>query len=125
MVHCRASHIDAGILRLGILLEFRGDLDMAGAPRSHRCLIDAVESGDFVIVDLTEVGDIDESGLYALGAALRESRELGRDFILIAEPASRAGKALVDAGITSSVRVFDSLQGAVTSARSEALAAAS
>jgi anti-anti-sigma factor len=125
MVHCRASHLDAGVLHTGILLEFRGDLDMASAPRTHRCLMDAAESGDFVIVDLTKVEYIDDSGLYALEAGLRESRELGRDFIMIAAPRSAVRRALESAGFAPSAGMHDSLNRVLASVRMGSFAAAS
>ncbi len=123
MVHCRASHLDAGILHTGILLEFRGSLDTASAPRAHRCLIDAAESGDFVIVDLTEAESIDESGLYALEAALRESRQLGRDFIIVAAPGSPLRRNLESTPFASPGLLGDSLSQVLASLRMKAYAA--
>jgi anti-anti-sigma regulatory factor len=125
MVHCRASHLDVGFLHTGILLEFRGFLDTSSAPRTHRCLIDAIESGDFVIVDLTEAESIDESGLYALEAGLRESRALGRDFIIVAAPGSPIRRTLESTDVAFPGRMYDSLSGVVASLRPRAYAVAS
>lgn len=124
MLHCRASHIDAGFLHTGILLEFRGSLDTASAPRTHRCLIDAAESGDFVVVDLTEAESIDESGVYALEAALRESRRLGRDFILVAPPGSAIRRSLQSTSFALPGRIYDSVGRVLAFFRVRSMAAA-
>jgi anti-anti-sigma regulatory factor len=87
--------------------------------------MDAAESGDFVIVDLTKVEYIDDSGLYALEAGLRESRELGRDFIMIAAPRSAVRRALESAGFAPSAGMHDSLNRVLASVRMGSFAAAS
>lgn len=62
--------------RAGTVLEVAGDLDMSTTPRLRDRLLEVVESGArTVVVDLTDVGFMDSSGLGALVVAYKELRE--------------------------------------------------
>jgi anti-sigma B factor antagonist len=59
-----------------------GDLDMATASVMARQLSELVEGGTDVIVDLSELGFIDSSGLRTLMTANQQSEEQGRTLTL-------------------------------------------
>ncbi|MDO3683292.1 STAS domain-containing protein [Micromonospora sp. C28ISP2-4] len=64
--------------RVGPVIEVAGDLDMASAPQLRDRLLEMVNSGaGTVVVDLTQVGFVDSSGLGALVFAYKSLR--GRD----------------------------------------------
>ena len=62
--------------RVGPVIEVAGDLDMASAPQLRDRLLDVVETGArTVVVDLTQVGFVDSSGLGALVLVYKNLRE--------------------------------------------------
>ena len=61
---------------VGPVIEVAGDLDMASAPQLRDRLLEVVEAGaGAVVVDLTQVGFVDSSGLGALVLAYKSLRE--------------------------------------------------
>lgn len=58
------------------MVEVTGDLDMSTTPQLRDRLLELVQGGaQVVVVDLTEVGFLDSSGLGALVVAYKELRE--------------------------------------------------
>jgi len=64
------------------VLTLVGELDMAAAAAVRSALTEAVGAGDDVVVDLTELGFIDSSGLAALLAAHKAATQAGRSVTL-------------------------------------------
>ncbi|MFG1885926.1 STAS domain-containing protein [Micromonospora sp. NPDC049102] len=90
---------------VGTVVEVAGDLDMSTTPRLRDGLLEVVESGArVVVVDLTDVGFMDSSGLGALVVAYKEMR--ARDgWLGLAGVRPAVRKVL---SITSVDRVIDS-----------------
>ncbi|SRR6266508_2841488 len=78
---------DAGGARIAL----RGELDLGTAGRLERCLADAHERGEPVLIDMRELTFIDSTGLCALLRA-RERAEETRCPLTMLRP---AGQALV------------------------------
>lgn len=60
--------------RIGTVVEVAGDLDMSTAPELRDRLSQAVEDDARVVVDLTDVGFMDSSGLGVLVVAHKDLR---------------------------------------------------
>jgi anti-sigma B factor antagonist len=58
-----------------LAVAFEGELDLAAAPQVRQVLLDSLEAGQDLLVDLASVTFIDSSGLACLVEALREARD--------------------------------------------------
>jgi anti-sigma B factor antagonist len=93
-----------------------GEVDVHSAPALRDCLIELLESGSSrVIVDLTEVGFLDSTGLGALVAARTKAGETGASLLLVC-PSERILKLFAITGLDG---VFD-IHATVEAARSAA-----
>ncbi len=60
-----------------------GDVDLASSPVARRVLLEAVDRGGGVLVDLSGVGYLDSSGVASLVEAFQRSRKRGTGFGLV------------------------------------------
>jgi anti-sigma B factor antagonist len=65
-------------------LSIDSDLTIYNAPDHKRLLLDALEQGSVVELDLAHVGEIDSAGLQVLLLAKRESLAAGKDLRIVA-----------------------------------------
>jgi anti-sigma B factor antagonist len=69
----------------GVVVEVRGELDMATAPRLRACLNGVIERGpELVVVDLSRVDFLDSVALAVLLAARKALKEASRMAIVVA-----------------------------------------
>lgn len=60
----------------------KGDVDLESSPEARRILMECVKKGRSILVDLSEVGYIDSSGIASLVEALQSTRKKGLNFDL-------------------------------------------
>ncbi len=65
-----------------IVVALEGDIDLEGSPAARKILLDAVQQGQPVYVDLSGVSYIDSSGIASLVEALQRARQAGTGFAL-------------------------------------------
>ena len=70
------------------VVAFQGDVDLEHSPAARKVLLDCVERGRDVIVDMAGVSYIDSSGIASLVEALQVARRKGTGFCLAAVSAS-------------------------------------
>ncbi len=66
------------------IVAFEGDVDLENSPAARAVLLEAVERGSGVLVDLSGVGYMDSSGVASLVEAYQESKKRGARFGLVA-----------------------------------------
>ncbi len=66
------------------VVRFEGDVDLEHSPVARRVLLDCVEAGRHVVVDMSAVAYIDSSGIASLVEALQGARRRGTRFTLAA-----------------------------------------
>ncbi len=66
------------------IVAFEGDVDLEHSPAARAVLLEAVERGSGVLVDLSGVGYMDSSGVASLVEAYQESKKRGARFALVA-----------------------------------------
>ncbi|MCO7222840.1 STAS domain-containing protein [Pleionea sp. CnH1-48] len=71
-----------------------GDVDLERSPSARKVLLEWVEKGQNVVVDMSEVSYIDSSGVASLVEALQASKKNNVDFYLkqVSEPALKVFK---------------------------------
>jgi anti-sigma B factor antagonist len=65
-----------------LVIALRGDVDLGNSPAARRVLLECVERGRAVLVDLSGVSYIDSSGIASLVEALQNARQQGSGFAL-------------------------------------------
>lgn len=108
MMQVHASTVqDATVLRCD------GRLTMVAAPALKSAIDDAVESGQtHVVVDLSDTSFVDSSGLVALVAGLKRTRQAGGD-LRIAEPQEQVRMVLALTNLDRILQPFDRLEDAL------------
>jgi anti-anti-sigma factor len=96
-----------------IVLSVEGQLDAATVGGFEQPLLQAVESGENVIVDLSACNFIDSAVIAALVLAKRCMRPYGTSLRLVGGDVSQPLRALEIAGLQGQVAVFPSLTAAV------------
>jgi anti-anti-sigma factor len=96
-----------------IILTVEGQLDAATVGDFEPPLLQAVESGENVIVDLSACNFIDSAVIAALVLAKRCMRPYGTSLRLVGGDVSQPLRALEIAGLEGQVAVFPSLTAAV------------
>jgi anti-sigma B factor antagonist len=92
-----------------------GELDQATAPELRQALDEAARAdGDAVLVDLSECGFIDSSGLTLLVEIQRRLAEDERDFAVCC-PRTEVRRLLELTGIDAAVGLFETREEAVSS----------
>jgi anti-sigma B factor antagonist len=66
------------------VIRFEGDVDLEHSPVARRVLLDCVEAGRHVVVDMSAVSYIDSSGIASLIEGLQGARRRGTRFALAA-----------------------------------------
>jgi anti-sigma B factor antagonist len=66
-----------------LVVSFQGEVDLEYSPKARRVLLDSVERGRDVLVDLSKVTYIDSSGVANLVEAFQLSRQSGKGFALV------------------------------------------
>lgn len=66
------------------VVAFQGDVDLEHSPAARKVLLDCVEGGRDVVVDMSGVSYIDSSGIASLVEALQSARHKGTAFSLAA-----------------------------------------
>jgi anti-sigma B factor antagonist len=85
------------------ILEVAGEVDLFTAPSLRERIVQLIEEGNRqILVDLTQVGFMDSSGLGVLVAGIKRAREAGGDMSLVC----REGPTLKVLAITGLDRVF-------------------
>lgn len=72
---------DAGSVAV---VAFEGDVDLEQSPTARKVLLECVEQGRDVVVDMARVSYIDSSGIASLVEALQTARRKGTRFALAA-----------------------------------------
>jgi anti-anti-sigma factor len=96
-----------------IVLTVEGQLDAATVGDFEQPLLQAVESGENVIVDLSGCDFIDSAVIAAIVLAKRCMRPTGSSLRLVGGEVSQPARALEIAGLEGQVAVFPSLAAAV------------
>jgi anti-sigma B factor antagonist len=65
------------------LVVLRGDLDLATAPELRECLVQVIEDGARIVIDLEGVGFLDSAGLGILVGGLKRARTRNGDLELV------------------------------------------
>ena len=65
------------------VVAFEGDVDLQSSPDARKVLLEMVGKGQPIMVDLSEVGYIDSSGVASLVESFQAARKSGQDLVLI------------------------------------------
>jgi len=88
----------------GTVVRFCGELDIATAPPLQAHLLDLIEGGHRIVIDLAEVAFMDTSGLEALLACQRRAEQMGTVLVL-RRPPERVHRLLELTGLTPCFRI--------------------
>ena len=66
-----------------VVVALSGDVDLESSPQARRVLLDAVERGRGVLVDLSAVEYVDSSGVASLVEAFQQARKRRAEFALV------------------------------------------
>lgn len=97
--------------RIGTVVEVAGDVDMSTAPELRDRLSQAVEDDARVVVDLTDVGFMDSSGLGVLVVAHKDLRERN-GWLALAGVRRSVRTVLSITSVDRVIGVFDTVQDA-------------
>jgi anti-anti-sigma factor len=90
------------------VVTIRGELDLATAPELETALLERLDAGDDVVLDLRELQFMDSSGLRVLVTAHARGADGGPRFAIVRPPAgSEVAKILEIAGIEPQLNVVD------------------
>ena len=70
--------------RGAVVVAFEGDVDLQTSPEARKALLDCVDKGAPVLVDLSRVGCIDSSGVASLVESYQSARKSGQTLVLVA-----------------------------------------
>ncbi|MFA7387242.1 MAG: STAS domain-containing protein [Thiohalobacteraceae bacterium] len=65
------------------IVSLSGDIDLHSSPEARRLILDGLQDGRPMLVDLGEVGYIDSSGVASLVEGFQLARQRGLDFGLV------------------------------------------
>ncbi len=66
-----------------LIVSFKGDVDLEQSPKAREVLLDCVERGSKILVDLSGVSYIDSSGVASLVEAFQVAKKQGKGFALV------------------------------------------
>ena len=66
-----------------IVVQLEGDVDLQSSPDARKVLLETVGKGMPILVDLSQVGYIDSSGVASLVESFQAARKAGQDLILV------------------------------------------
>ena len=105
--------VHSSTVQAATVLRCDGRLTMVAAPALKSAIDEVVESGrTHVVIDLSETSFVDSSGLGALVAGLKRTRQAGGD-LRIAEPQEQVRMILALTNLDRILRPFDRLEDAV------------
>ena len=105
--------VHSAVLPAATVLRCDGRLTMVAAPMLKGAIDEAVESGQArVVVDLSQTSFVDSSGLGALVAGLKSTRQAGGD-LRIAEPQEQVRMVLALTNLDRILQPFDHLEDAL------------
>ncbi len=107
MVNSSANEQEHNVLRL------KGDIDLEHAPLVRKNLLDAIQQGITLFVDLSEVTYIDSSGIACLVEALQTARSNSGDLGLVSV-STQAMRVLELARLDMVFAIHDNLDSALT-----------
>lgn len=67
-----------------LVVAFEGDVDLENSPHARQILLECVNRGEPVVVDMSGVSYIDSSGVACLIEAFQAARQAGQSFSLAA-----------------------------------------
>lgn len=67
-----------------LVVAFSGEVDLEHSPKAREVLLEGVEQGKDLYVDLSGVTYIDSSGVASLVEAFQRAKGAGTDFVLVA-----------------------------------------
>jgi anti-anti-sigma factor len=86
----------------------RGELDLATAPDLERVIVERLDAGDDVVVDLRELAFMDSSGLRVLVAAHTRTEGGEQQFLIVRPPeGSPVARILSIAGLERELNLID------------------
>jgi anti-sigma B factor antagonist len=86
----------------------RGELDLATAPELETVLLERLDGGDEVVLDLRELQFMDSSGLRVLVTAHARASDGGPQFAIVRPPADSEVARIIDiAGVEQQLNVLD------------------
>jgi anti-sigma B factor antagonist len=90
------------------VVEVRGELDLATAPELEAVLLERLDAGAEVVLDLRELQFMDSSGLRVLVTAHARASDGGPRFAIVRPPAdSEVARILDIAGVEPQLNVVD------------------
>lgn len=66
-----------------VVVAFSGDIDLQSSPQARQVLLEAVDRGRSVLVDLSSVSYIDSSGVASLVESFQKARKSGQGYVLV------------------------------------------
>jgi len=73
-----------------LIVAFRGEVDLEHSPKAREVLLEGVDQGKNLYVDLSGVSYIDSSGVASLVEAFQRAKSKGTEFVLVSvNPAAR------------------------------------
>jgi anti-sigma B factor antagonist len=91
------------------VLSVQGEIDVATAPQLRERLVEAIGAGHtHVVLDLSEVGFLDSTGLGVIVGCLKRARANDGEIVLVTEQRSIL-KVLEITGLNSVFRIGDSV----------------
>lgn len=66
-----------------LIVSFEGDVDLEQSPKAREVLLECVERGNKILVDLSGVSYIDSSGVASLVEAFQVAKKQGKGFALV------------------------------------------
>jgi anti-sigma B factor antagonist len=66
-----------------IVVSFIGDVDLQTSPDARKALLECVAMGKPILVDLSNVGYIDSSGVASLVESFQNSKKAGQNLVLV------------------------------------------
>ena len=95
-----------------VVVELEGDIDLEQSPKARSILLECVERGGPVLVDLSKVAYMDSSGVASLVEALQKARA-GQQLFALAAPSPGVARVLelarLDKVFTIHAKVSDGL----------------
>ena len=90
------------------LVAVRGELDLATAPELESVVLERLDAGQAVVLDLRELDFMDSSGLRVLITAHTRASDGDADFAIVRPPAgSEVAKILEIAGVEPQLHLVD------------------
>jgi anti-anti-sigma factor len=91
-----------------VVVQLRGELDLATAPELEELIVERLDAGQAVVLDLRELEFMDSSGLRVIIAAHARAGRGGPRFTIVRPPANGAvARILTIAGVQDELDLID------------------